>query len=152
MKIKKEKILIISVVFILLILIMFQLGKTKSLISQKMKLESAIKKQQLENSYLKTQSQNKLKSIKSKQNNPKINLEAESSEILKKLNKFDLKLIDFSSNQKELNLNLSGDFHSFLTFIYHLENKINKIEIIEFKIKNVENQLFFFLKLKNELI
>ena len=152
MKIKKEKILIISVVFILLILIMFQLGKTKSLISQKMKLESAIKKQQLENSYLKTQSQNKLKRIKSKQNNPKINLEAESSEILKKLNKFDLKLIDFSSNQKELNLNLSGDFHSFLTFIYHLENKINKIEIIEFKIKNVENQLFFFLKLKNELI
>lgn len=152
MKIKKEKILIISVVFILLILIMFQLGKTKSLISQKMKLESAIKKQQLENSYLKTQSQNKLKSIKLKQNNPKINLEAESSEILKKLNEFDLKLIDFSSNQKELNLNLSGDFHSFLTFIYHLENKINKIEIIEFKIKNVENQLFFFLKLKNELI
>ena len=69
MKIKKEKFLRISAVFILLILIIIQLGKTKSLISQKKVLESAIKKQQFENSYLKNQFQNKLKSVKSKKNN-----------------------------------------------------------------------------------
>lgn len=87
-----------------------------------------------------------------KENIEKKKLKKRTSEIVAQSENFNLKLIDFSSSETELNLNFNGSFHSILNFIYYLEIEMDQFKIAEFKIKNSNNDLFFFLKLKNELI
>jgi hypothetical protein len=152
MKIKKGKLLRIILILLLLFILAFQVAKTKEFFNKKELLQNEIEKQQqqninLKNKYLKTVYNNKAKETETK-----TRLKENTAEILTDLKNYNLKLVDFSSAQTELNLNLNGDFYSILNFIHYLEIEKNQFKIEEFKIKNNDSNLFFFLKLKNELI
>jgi hypothetical protein len=90
--------------------------------------------------------------IRDRNKNQLIDIKEKTAVILAELEKYNLVLIDFSSTETELNLNLKGDFHSILNFMFYLENNIESLKIVEFKIKENQNELFFFARLKNELI
>ncbi len=151
MQCNKKQLFRIILIILLFFTLFFQLVKTKEFLNKKQLLVNKIIKQgqvnnNLKNEYLKIVN-NQTKAAAAKND-----LKENTAKILAELKTFNLKLIDFSSSQTELNLNLNGSFHSILNFIYYLENKMNQIKIAEFKIKNSNSNLFFFLKLKNELI
>ena len=152
MIIKQNKLLKIILVVLFLLLIIIQTLNCRNIINEKELLLAEISVQQeeisnLEAEYIYKKRNSKLGSIRQAPN-----LKEKTAEILSKLESFNLKLIDFSSSEAELNLNLSGDFSTILNFIYYLEAEIKALKISEFKIKKNSDQLFFYLKLKNELI
>ena len=152
MIIKQNKLLKIILVVLFLLLIIIQTLNCRNIINEKELLLAEISVQQeeisnLEAEYIYKKRNSKLGSIRQAPN-----LKEKTAEILSKLESFNLKLIDFSSSEAELNLNLSGDFSTILNFIYYLEAEIKVLKISEFKIKKNSGQLFFYLKLKNELI
>jgi len=151
MEFNRQQLLRIIVIILMLFILPFQLVKTKEFSSKKQLLEAGIIKQKLINNSLKNKY---LKFINNKTQAAvtKSDLKESTAEILAELKTFDLTLIDFSSAQSELNLNLNGSFHSILKFIYYLEIEMNQFKIVELKIKKSDSNLFFFLKLKNELI
>ncbi|CCU79352.1 hypothetical protein HSACCH_01261 [Halanaerobium saccharolyticum subsp. saccharolyticum DSM 6643] len=151
MIINRKQLLRIILIILLLFILIFQVIKTKEFSNKKELLQAEIMKQQLLNFNLKNEH---LKTINSKTKvaAAENDIKESTAQILAELKTFNLKLIDFSSAQTELTLNLNGSFHSILNFIYYLESEMNQFKIAEFKIKNGENDLFFFLKLKNELI
>ena len=151
MRINRKQLLRIILIILLLFILIFQGIKTKEFSNKKEQLQAEIIKQQLRNFNLKNEY------LKTINNNAKAaaaesDIKESTAQILAELKIFNLKLIDFSSAQTELNLNLNGSFHSILNFIYYLESEMNQFKIAEFKIKNGEKDLFIFLKLKNELI
>jgi nitrous oxide reductase len=151
MEINRKQLLRSILIILFLFILLFQFVKTKEFSNKKQLLETGLIKQKLINSDLKKkylQTVNtQIKAVETKSDFKK-----STADILTELKTFNLKLIDFSSAQTELNLNLNGSFHSILNFIYFLEVEMNQFKIAEFKIKNNDNDLFFFLKLKNELI
>lgn len=152
MIIKQNKLLKIILVVLFLLLIIIQTLNCRNIINKKELLLAEISVQQeeisnLEAEYIYKKRNSKLGSIRQAPN-----LKEKTAEILSKLESFNLELIDFSSSEAELNLNLSGDFSTILNFIYYLEAEIKALKISEFKIKKNSGQLFFYLKLKNELI
>lgn len=152
MIIKQNKLLKIILVVLFLLLIIIQTLNCRNIINKKELLLAEISVQQeeisnLEAEYIYKKRNSKLGSIRQAPN-----LKEKTAEILSKLESFNLELIDFSSSEAELNLNLSGDFSTILNFIYYLEAEIKVLKISEFKIKKNSGQLFFYLKLKNELI
>lgn len=152
MIVKKKKIIIILSVFMLLILVAVQIVESTTLLKEKKILQTEISKQEEQN-YLLRNRYNQTKKIKNLRVNTKnVGLKENTAEILAEIKKIDLKLIDLSSTENELNLNLSGDFHSILHFIDYLESEFAVLKIKEFKIKKNDHNLFFFLKLKKELI
>ncbi|MGM0500068.1 MAG: hypothetical protein ACQERL_07685 [Bacillota bacterium] len=151
MEINREQLLRSILIILLLFILLFQLVKTKEFSNKKQLLETGIIKQKLINSDLKNKYLQTV-NTQTKAAETKSDLKESTADILAELKTFNLKLIDFSSAQTELNLNLNGSFHSILNFIYYLEIEMNQFKIAEFKIKNSDNDLFFFLKLKNELI
>ena len=152
MKIKQKRIFIIFLGALLLLLLIIQLSKSKEIIDQNQLLQFKIRKQQQQNHILKSEYLKSYKSNNSDKSVQAIKLKECTAEILLKAKKSNLKLIDFSSAQNELNLNITGDFHSILNFVQFLEGKMIGLQIEELKIKKNNNELFFFLKLKNELI
>ncbi|MFW6251741.1 MAG: hypothetical protein ACOC27_00725 [Halanaerobium sp.] len=149
---KKEKIIRIAVVFLFCFLIIIQLTGSRELFKAKKLLQREIEKQQkqnilLEKEYFSAETSSAQPHINSKQD-----LKELTAQVLAELKVYNLKLIDFSSAETELNLNLSGDFNSVLRFLYYLENEIGVLSIEEFKIKDDSRDLFFFIKLKKELI
>lgn len=149
---KRKKLVIISAVFLLCLLLFMQLGKSREQLALRRSLESEIEAQQkqiliLENKYTSAESSKKTPARKQKSN-----LKDSTAQILAELKLYDLELIDFSSGENELNLNLQGEFKSILSFIYYLETELKFLEIAEFKIKDDSRKLFCFVKLKNELI
>lgn len=152
MIIKQNKLLKIILVVLFLHLIIIQTLNCSSIINEKELLLAEISVQQeeisnLEAEYIYKKRKSNVGSIRQA-----TNLKEKTAEILSKLESFNLELIDFSSSEAELNLNLSGDFSTILNFIYYLEAEIKALKISEFKIKKNSDQLFFYLKLKNELI
>lgn len=151
MEINRKQLLRSILIILFLFILLFQFVKTKEFSNKKQLLETGLIKQKLINSDLKKkylQTVNtQIKAVETKSDFKK-----STADILTELKTFNLKLIDFSSAQTELNLNLNGSFHSILNFIYFLEVEMNQFKIAEFKTKNNDNDLFFFLKLKNELI
>ena len=148
----RKKLVIISAVFLLCLLLFMQFGKSREQLALRRSLESKIEAQQkqiliLENKYTSAESSKKTPARKQK-----YNLKDSTAQILAELKLYDLELIDFSSGENELNLNLQGEFKSILSFIYYLETELKFLEIAEFKIKDDSRKLFFFVKLKNELI
>jgi len=152
MIIKQNKSLKIVLIILLVILIAVQALKSREIIKENKILQFEISKQQQENSLLENKYANKRLDSNLSSNKQVFDIKAKTAEILSELQIFDLELIDFSSSKAELNLNLSGDFISILNFIYYLENQSEAFKIDEFKIKENSDQLFFFVKLKNELI
>jgi hypothetical protein len=152
MIIKQNKSLKIVLIILLIILIAVQALKSREIIKENKILQFEISKQQQENSLLENKYANKRLDSNLSSNKQVFDIKAKTAEILSELQIFDLELIDFSSSKAELNLNLSGDFISILNFIYYLENQSDALKIDEFKIKENSDQLFFFVKLKNELI
>jgi hypothetical protein len=152
MIIKQNKSLKIVLIILLIILIAVQALKSREIIKENKILQFEISKQQQENSLLENKYANKRLDSNPGSNKQVFDIKAKTAEILSELQIFDLELIDFSSSKAELNLNLSGDFISILNFIYYLENQSDALKIDEFKIKENSDQLFFFVKLKNELI
>jgi len=152
MIIKQNKSLKIVLIILLIILIAVQALKSREIIKENKILQFEISKQQQENSLLENKYANKRLDSNLSSNKQVFDIKAKTAEILSELQIFDLELIDFSSSKAELNLNLSGDFISILNFIYYLENQSEAFKIDEFKIKENSDQLFFFVKLKNELI
>ncbi|PUU89784.1 MULTISPECIES: hypothetical protein [Halanaerobium] len=149
---KRKKLVIISAVFLLCLLLFMQFGKSREQLAVRRSLESEIEARQkqiliLENKYTSAES-----SEKTPVREQKYNLKDSTAQILAEIKLYDLELIDFSSGENELNLNLQGEFKSILSFIYYLETKLKFLEIAEFKIKDDSRNLFFFIKLKNELI
>ena len=149
---KKNKSLKIVIIILLILLLTFQGLKSSEIIKEKKLLQLEISKQQQKNIDLENEYADKRKKINSSSNDQTFDIKAETTVILSELEIYNLKLIDFSSSNSELNLNLSGDFSSILNFIYYLENQSEVLKIDEFKIKENSDQLFFFVKLKNELI
>lgn len=134
---------------------MIQGLKSREIIKERKMLQFEISVQQEENSNLENLYLNNSRSSRSakiESNKQAFNLKEKTAEILAEIQIFNLELVDFSSSEAELNLNLSGDFASILNFLYYLENKIEVLKIEEFKIKENRDKLFFFVKLKNELI
>ena len=152
MKINQNKLLKISLVLLLLLLLIVQALKTREIIKEKKLLQFAISDQQQQNSDLQNEYSINQESSNLNINNQPFDLKEKTAEILSELKILNLKLIDFSSSEAELNLNLTGDFNSILNCIYYLENQIEDLKIEEFKIKANRDKLFFFIKLKNELI
>ena len=131
-------------------MILFQAFKLKNNLVQKEIITVELKKQQFKINSLKNNYRLKSRNFNLKEKN--ISLKDSTAEILNKLKTLNLNLIDFSSTKTELNLNINGNFHSLLKLLYYLENEISGIKIKELKLKNNDNNLFFYIKLKNELI
>lgn len=151
MEINRKQLLRSILIILLLFILLFQFVKTKEFSNKKQLLETGLIKQKLINSDLKKKYLQTV-NTQTKAVETKSDFKKSTADILTELKTFNLKLIDFSSAQTELNLNLNGSFHSILNFIYFLEVEMNQFKIAEFKIKNNDNDLFLFLKLKNELI
>lgn len=152
MIISQNKTLKIILIIILLFLVIFQALKCRNIINKKELLQSKISAQQLQVDKAEAEYLNESRNINLKNINQNFDFKEKTAVILSELKSFDLKLIDFSSSKSELNLNLSGKFNAVLDFIYYLETEIKVFKIEEFKIKKNSNKLFFYLKLKNELI
>lgn len=152
MIINQNKVIKLSLVFLLLLLLIFQGLKSREIIKEKKLLQFEISAQQQLNNKLQNKYSNSNRGSNSGTESQPFNLKEKTAEILSELKIFNLQLIDFSSSEAELNLNLRGDFNSILNFTYYLENQIEGLKIEEFKIKENRDQLFFFVKLKNELI
>lgn len=150
MIINQNKVIKISLVFILLMLLMFQVVRSKAIIKEKKLLQFELTEKQKLITDLKNNYSNRRNYLSP--NSQPFDIKTKTAEILSKINSFNLKLIDFSSSEAELNLNLRGEFNSILNFIYYLENSTEALKVEEFKIKDDNNNLFLFLKLKNELI
>jgi hypothetical protein len=151
MKFKNEKLIRLLLIVLLLIVFIVQTAASRNFLNKKELLQSQIKNQRLQNEKLKRKYKNQLK-LRPDLRNKAVTLKKNTAEIIEQSKKLNLVLVDLSSAQTELNLNLKGDFHSILKFIQYLDLEQNQLEITEFKIKNNGNKLFFFLKLKNELI
>jgi len=151
MKFKNEKLIRLLLIVLLLIVFIVQTAASRNFLNKKELLQSQIKNQRLQNEKLKRKYKNQLK-LRPDLRNKAVTLKKNTAEIIEQSKKLNLVLVDLSSAQTELNLNLKGDFHSILKFIQYLELEQNQLEITEFKIKNNGTKLFFFLKLKNELI
>lgn len=149
---KRKRLLIISAVILLCLLLVMQFGKTRDLFAAKKTLEKEIEAQQKQNALLKSKYPSAESSDKAADQKETSSLKESTAQILAEIKVYDLQLIDFSSGKNELNLNLQGEFKSILSFIYYLESELNFLEISEFKIKDESRELFFFIKLKNELI
>lgn len=147
---KKEKIIVILITILLLFLLIFQLNKAKTNLKKAETIKNQVNQLQQLNRNL------ELNYHKSLNNQNVIKKEQKESGfetlILAKLEEFNLAMIDFSSTETELNLNLNGDFHSILHFIYYLELSLVQLEIKNFKIKTDTNSLFFFIKIEKELV
>lgn len=152
MIINRKKLLKISLIFLLLFLLLVQGLKSREIIKKKELLQLKILEQQKHNHDLKNKYSTKSSTSNSKSKNHLIDIKEKTAVILAELEKYNLILIDFISTETELNLNLKGNFHSVLNFLFYLENNIESLKIVEFKIKENQNELFFFVKLKNELI
>lgn len=142
---KKKKIIKISLFLLLFFLLIIQGVKGRSIIQEHKSLYLEITKQQYKNQTLKNE-------YSSSSGRQLFDLKAKTSEIFAELKSCSLKIIDYSSTEGELNLNLRGDFNSILKFIYYLDNETEGLKIDEFKIKEDQDTLFFFVKLKNELM
>ncbi len=152
MIINQTKLFKISLILLLLFLLLVQGLKSREIIKKKELLQLKILEQQKQNHDLKNKYTTKISTSNSKNKNQLIDIKEKTAVILAELEKYNLVLIDFSSTETELNLNLKGDFHSILNFMFYLENNIESLKIVEFKIKENQNELFFFARLKNELI
>lgn len=152
MKNNKKKLMSILLALLLVLLLIAQVSKTFNFYQEKTMLESEIFEQQHKKKFLVSKYQKAMKITNKKKNNYNIDLKANTAAILSKIKVMDLKLIDFSSSENELNLNIKSDFHSILSFIYYLESEINILKIKELKLKKSENSLFLFLKLEKELV
>lgn len=152
MKNNKKKLMSILLALLLVLLLIAQVSKIFNLYQEKIMLESEIFEQQHKKNFLVSKYQKAMKITNKKKNNYNIDLKANTAAILSKIKVMDLKLIDFSSSENELNLNIKSDFHSILSFIYYLESEINILKIKELKLKKSENSLFLFLKLEKELV
>ena len=148
----RKKLVIISAVSLLGLLLFMQFGKSREQLAVRRSLEREIEAQQEQNTLL----ENKYSTVEGPEMNSgrekKYNLKDSTAQILTELKINNLELIDFSSGENELNLNLQGEFKSILSFIYYLETELKFLEIAEFKIKDDSRKLFCFVKLKNELI
>lgn len=146
MKSSDKKILISIFLIILIFLSYYQLAAGKRGISKKSELKFEIEKQQYLNSKLEADySLKKNSNINKKQN---LDIKEGTAKVLSDLKLYNLQLIDFSSSELELNLNLSGNFNSIIHFIYYLETEMPDWKINELKIKDSSEQLFFFIKLE----
>ena len=141
---KKKKIIKISLLLLLFFLLIIQGVKGRSIIQEHKSLYLEITKQQNKNQTLKNKYSSSSRQL--------FDLKAKTSEIFAELKSCSLKIIDYSSTEGELNLNLRGDFNSILKFIYYLDNETEGLKVDEFKIKEDQDNLFFFVKLKNELM
>ena len=141
---KKKKIIKISLLLLLFFLLIIQGVKGRSIIQEHKSLYLEITKQQYKNQTLKNKHPSSSRQL--------FDLKAKTSEIFAELKSCSLKIIDYSSTEGELNLNLRGDFNSILKFIYYLDNETEGLKVDEFKIKEDQDNLFFFVKLKNELM
>lgn len=151
MKIRNEKALFYLIFGLLIIIILFQLFKLKDNLSMQKKLNYQLEKQQLKTSALKNNY--RIKGSNSNSNELKNRaFKNNTAQILDRLKTFNLDLIDFSSNKAELNLNINGDFHSLLKLLYYLENEMSGIKIEELKLKSSNNKLFFYIRIRDELI
>lgn len=149
---ERKKLLMISAVVLLIFILVLQLGKSRDSFEIKKILQNEIEKQQKQNSLLENEYYRAGSLDKSAAEGKISSLKRSTSQILADLAEYDLKLIDFSSTENELNLNLKGSFKSIIHFIYYLESELKSLKIEEFKIKDDSKGLFFYLKLKNELI
>jgi hypothetical protein len=149
---ERKKLLMISAVVLLIFILVLQLGKSRDSFKIKKILQNEIEKQQKQNSLLENEYYRAGSLDKSAVEGKISSLKRSTSQILADLAEYDLKLIDFSSTENELNLNLKGSFKSIIHFIYYLESELKSLKIEEFKIKDDSKGLFFYLKLKNELI
>lgn len=151
MKIKNEKALFYLIFFLLIIILLFQVFKLKNNLSLQERLNYKLEKQQLKINTLKNNYRIKGSNLNLKEKN-NISLKNNTAQILNKLKTLNLSLIDFSSTKTEFNLNISGDFHSLLKLLYYLENEIPGIKIEELKLKSSNNSIFFYIKIRDELI
>lgn len=156
MKDKEKKTINYLLILLLLVLLVFQFIKIENNLETIDSLQVELLKEQLNNErleqeYIKEKAEN-INLNKKEAAGEKLNLKEMSSDILNELRGFNLKLIDFSSSEAELNLNLNGDFNSILDFINLIESKSSALLIKEFKLKRNAGSLFLFLKLnqKNE--
>lgn len=95
----------------------------------------------------KTKYQKNIKKKNSNNNRHAKPLAAKTASILAKVKTLNLKLIDLNRTKNEINLNISGDFHSILNLIKYLEIEMIDLKIREFKLKDNNQNLFLFLKL-----
>ncbi|WP_076543610.1 hypothetical protein [Halanaerobium kushneri] len=147
-----NKPLIISLSFLVCFLLIIQIGNSRVLFDRQKTLKENIEKQQQKNILLKNKYSLNETFSQAASREKIVNLKEITTQILAELKLYHLILIDFSSTKNELNLNLTGDFNSFLKFLYYIENELKVLKIEEFKIKDNSKSLFFFLKLKKELI
>lgn len=154
MKDREKKILNYLLILLLVILLVFQFVKIENNLKAVDSLQAEILKEQLNNErlekkYKKEKAEN-INQNKKEAEFEELNLKEMSSAILNELKDFNLKLIDFSSSESELNLNLNGDFNSILAFINQVENKSSALLVAEFKLKRNSGSLFLFLKLNQK--
>ena len=148
MKRKYRKTYIYLSIFFFIFLIIFQIRSSKNLIVKLNLLQRNIENIQeentgLRNKYLKISKNEKAEEVHKNQ----ADLKENTPVILEKLKKYNLRLLDFSTTESELNLNINGDFNSILLLINYLEEEFNRVEIKEIKFKQNGDQLFSFIKL-----
>ena len=148
MKKKYRKTYIYLSIFFLVFLIIFQIRSSKNLIVKLNLLQRNIENIQeentgLRNKYLKISKNEKAEEVHKNQ----ADLKENTPVILEKLKKYNLRLLDFSTTESELNLNINGGFNSILFLINYLEEEFNRVEIKEIKFKQNGDQLFSFIKL-----
>ncbi|ADO77031.1 hypothetical protein [Halanaerobium praevalens] len=147
MKIIQKKIFIYILIILVLLFLILQSYYLKNNFIKNKYLHAKIKKQQQNNMEFKTKYQKNIKKKNSNNNRHAKPLAAKTASILAKVKTLNLKLIDLNRTKNEINLNISGDFHSILNLIKYLEIEMIDLKIREFKLKDNNQNLFLFLKL-----
>lgn len=148
MKKKKRRLFLAIFIVLVVILISLQISKAKDLFLEANSIGAEIENIGEINHYLKKDYlKQREKNDQQQKRSAKEDIKANTAQILERVKKTNLKLIDFSSADNELYLNLSGNFNSLLLFINYLEEEIADIEIRELKLKNNSDDLFLFLKI-----
>ncbi len=148
MKRKYRKTYIYLSIFFLVFLIIFQIRSSKNLIVKLNLLQRNIENIQEENTVLRNKYLKKSKNDRAEDvHKNQVDLKENTPLILEKLKNYNLRLLDFSNAESELNLNINGDFNSILLLIDYLEEEFYQVEIKEIKFKQNGDQLFSFIKL-----
>lgn len=148
MKIIQKNIYIYILIILVLLFLILQSYHLKNNFYKNKNLHAKIQKQKQNNLTAKENYQKNIEHKNLNNNSPAKSLAAKTASILVEVKNLNLKLIDLNRTKTEINLNISGDFHSILNLIKYLEIEMIDLKIREFKLKNNDKDLFLFLKLR----
>jgi len=140
---------VISILIVLSILLLFQLNSIKTAYLKRLELKIKAEKALNRLNYQKEIYKN-LKSEESNEENLEEDVESVSAALIKKCSGFGIELINYSSSDYNLNLNIKGDFKSLFAFADWLDQNYSGYQINKWKLKKDDGKIISYLQLRNK--